>query len=1150
MNYAVNRLSKTIFALVFGYCLQVTVNSFAQRDLKDIPDPDPEIERKSFIVADGFEVNLFAADPQIAKPIQMNFDADGRLWIASSSVYPHIKPGQKANDKILVLEDTDEDGQSDKTTVFADGLLIPTGVIPGDGGAYVANSTDLIHLRDTDADGRSDQKQIVLSGFGTEDTHHLLHTLRWGPDGCLYMNQSIYIHSHIETPYGVRRLNGGGIWRFRPESLELEVLCRGFVNPWGHHVDAWGQSFATDGAYGEGINYVFPGSVFVTAVGLKRRLQGLNPGSPKHCGLEILSGSHLPPEFRGNMITNDFRDHRVCRFVVKEDGAGYTSQQETELIKTKHVAFRPIDVKMGSDGAIYVADWYNPIIQHGEVDFRDPRRDHTHGRIWRITAKGRPLVKRPKITGADIPALLDLLKRPEDWVRQYVKLELKSRKSDDVESALTQWLEKLDPKAHNYEHHRLEALWVYECIGRFNPLLLFDLKTSADHRVRAAAVRVGSHFDPFDTYEAHITHKNPRVRLEAIRALTNQQSSEAAATAMQALDSPMDRFLDFALWQAMRDLEPFWLAEVKSGKRVFKSVKHLMFALQAAEAADGIRPIVKLIEANQIPANQRGEAFSLIAAQGGPQELKMVLDKVVADDSKMTNTTRVSLLNSLVDASRTRKMQPQGDLTGISKLLTSEDVKLAAVAIRGAGQWKLTSLRNEVKTRAEGETNVHATVREAAIQAIADYADPAAVQTLNRIATSDKTTENRVNAVNALSRIAPVLAARRAVDVLRDADGSVNMNLLLEPLLSRKNGPDQLIEALAGKNMDSEIAKGVVRVVRSSSQPSPLLVAEIQRAGNLKEASWKLTPSLLKELVDDVAAKGDAHRGELVYRRSELQCMKCHRIAGAGGIVGPDLISLGASAQVDYLIESLIDPNKKVKENFHSLVLQTDQGKIVSGIPIRRSDKEIVLRDTEDRKITIQTDSILAEKEGRSLMPEGLVNPLTRAELVDLVRFLSELGKVGDFAVGKARLARRWKALVWTPDGNRRLNRTSFDTAATNDPALTWRPAYSLVSGKLPLVELAKLTPHRNLDPTSFVRCQLEVTSAGRFDLNVNSHDGLQFWVDGKPTTISRSTVLNLDRGMHSLTLGINRRSRTEPVRLELTIPDVNGGVADFVTGK
>jgi putative membrane-bound dehydrogenase-like protein len=300
---------RRFFVLMLVFCSATP--AMAQRNLRNIPDPDPELERKTFIVAPGFEVNLWAGDPQIHKPIHMNFDEKGRLWVASSEVYPQIKPGQEATDKILVLEDSDGDGKADKTTVFAEGLLIPTGVLPGDGGCYVANSTELLHFADTDGDGKADQKRVVLSGFGTEDTHHLLHSPRWGHDGQLYMNQSIYIHSHVETPWGVRRLNGGGLWRFRPETLELDVFCEGFVNPWGHHQDYWGQSFATDGAYGEGINYVFPGSVFVAAPGMKRRVEGLNPGSPKHCGLEIVSGGHLPDDWQGSMITNDFRAHRV-----------------------------------------------------------------------------------------------------------------------------------------------------------------------------------------------------------------------------------------------------------------------------------------------------------------------------------------------------------------------------------------------------------------------------------------------------------------------------------------------------------------------------------------------------------------------------------------------------------------------------------------------------------------------------------------------------------------------------------------------------------------------------------------------------------------------------------------------------------------------
>jgi len=439
------------FGLAFASLLLCTTASGQNAD--HIPVPDPELERQTFKVPEGFDVQLFAADPVIAKPIQMNFDEAGRLWIVSSEVYPHIKPGAQASDRVLVVEDTDHDGVSDKTHVFAEGLLIPTGIAPGDGGAYVANSTQLLHYTDDDGDLKADSKRVVLSGFGTEDTHHILHTLRWGPDGYLYFNQSIYIHSHIETPWGVRRLNAGGIWQFRPETLELGVFMRGLVNGWGHHFDRFGQSFATDGAGGEGINYVVPGAYYFTAANAPQILHGLNPGSPKHCGLEIVETPMLPPDWQGSAITNDFRGHRVCRFKLTEDRSGYVSREQQEVIWSDHGAFRPIDVKLGPDGAIYIADWYNPIIQHGEVDFRDPRRDHTHGRIWRVSWKGAPKRTWNSLQDLTNAELFELLRSDDNYQRQSAKQVIRQRGASVLED-LRQWYAQITRTADT-EHLRL-----------------------------------------------------------------------------------------------------------------------------------------------------------------------------------------------------------------------------------------------------------------------------------------------------------------------------------------------------------------------------------------------------------------------------------------------------------------------------------------------------------------------------------------------------------------------------------------------------------------------------------------------------------------------------------------------------------------------
>jgi putative heme-binding domain-containing protein len=1139
-----------------------------QRNLKDIPVPDAELERRSFIVPEGFEVNLYAADPQIAKPIQMNFDAQGRLWIASSSVYPHIKPGEVANDKILIVEDRDGDGRAERTSVFADKLLIPTGVVPGDNGAYVVNSTELLHVEDTDGDGKADRRRVVLSGFGSEDTHHLLHTLRWGHDGSLYMNQSIYIHSHVETPYGVKRLGGGGIWRFRPDTLQLEVVCRGFVNPWGHHFDHWGQSFATDGAYGHGINYVFPGSVFVTAPGAKRFVAGLNPGSPKHCGLEIVGGRHLPADWQGNMITNDFRAHRVCRFVVTEDGAGYASRQETELIKSKHGAFRPIDVKMGPDGAIYIADWYNPIIQHGEVDFRDARRDHVHGRIWRVSVKKRPLVKKPKLVNATSEELLDALQSPEEWIRLHAKLQLKKQDPMRVRKALDTWLAKRQPDAEGYWHDRLEGLWVLQCLNTIDIDYLVALVSSPDHRVRAACLRVASQWledsrlqtavnaGPGDQeklkrlLQQGVLDEHPRVRLEAVRAWARIPSADSAGQALRVLDQPMDRFLDFALWQTMRDLRSQWLPGVVSGEiAIDQQIPHWVFAMRAVEAGEAIPVLMKVIRNNPLDQEQTEDALSAIASLGGPAEMGQLLKMATNKETAISKARQVEILGSLVNTSRQRKLRPAGNLAEAATLLNSQNDRLRAIGAEACGLWKMNSQFEKIVAMAGDDAEV-SLVRVAAIQALAAYGTPTSLQRAVELAGNAPLTRERVAAVNAVASVSPQLGSKVAVQLLQEAPKDLVVAEVVRELVSRKGGEQVLVKALDGVKLQGDVAKLLVRAVRNTGRPAESLLNAIRTAGGLTAGGWKLDAKLMESLLASVQKDGQAKIGEAIYRRANLQCMKCHAIGGAGGKVGPDLVSLGGSAQLDYLVESLLLPNKKVKENFHALQVLREDGRVVSGVPVRQNKKELVLRTAEDKLVTIPVGIIEESRVGRSLMPDGTVDSLTREELVHLVRFLSELGKLGDFAVGKEQVARRWETLLFTREANQRLNRTSFDTAASGDAALQWGAAYSAVSGSLPVDALPRFQLRSGTNPTSFVRAELVVTTAGKIQLACQDPQGLSLWIDGRPRPLLADNQWELSRGRHVITLAIDRQLRVAPLRLELLPVTSNGAQVQWRTGK
>jgi putative heme-binding domain-containing protein len=274
-----------------------------------------------------------------------------------------------------------------------------------------------------------------------------------------------------------------------------------------------------------------------------------------------------------------------------------------------------------------------------------------------------------------------------------------------------------------------------------------------------------------------------------------------------------------------------------------------------------------------------------------------------------------------------------------------------------------------------------------------------------------------------------------------------------------------------------------------------------------------------------------------------LLCQRCHAIGGAGGQVGPDLISIGASAQVDYLVESIYEPTKKIKENYNSLVVLTDDGRVTTGIKVRETDRELVIRTAEDQIVPIERASIEEQSPGNSLMPVGLVDNLTRDETIDLVRFLSELGKVGPYSLGNSRVVRRWQVLQPTPASKDAIRRRGLLAAAVDSPEFTWTAAYSQVSGSLPLDVLPGLPP-------GFVRFQLQANAAGVVKLLFNSTAGLSLWIDGAPHDLQPQTLVELPLGTHTLTLAVDAPLPSDGLRIELA--DIPGSSASvqIVGGK
>jgi putative heme-binding domain-containing protein len=409
-------------------------------------DTSPAAELASLRVLDGFEVSLFASEADgVRKPIQLRFDPDGRLWVCGSVVYPQLKPGEKPRDQVVVLEDTNGDGRADKTTVFADDLLMPTGLELGDGGLYVNSGTELLHLRDTDGDGKADQRRVVFRGFGTGDTHQTINSFTWGPSGELLFSQGLHARSRIETPWGIEELQQAGVWRYWPRRARLDPFWSGAMgahNPFGNVFDHWGQPFVLAGN-GHGIYHLTPAMIRTDHFLEQRWLW--NEGR-KFGGGDFVENSRWPAANQGELLTGGYLQNTVERFrVTDEGGSGFKVARLAPLIESTNIAFRVVDARFGPDGALYLADWFNPVIGHYQASFRDPNRDKDHGRIWRVVpktqiAEGKSKLGKPNFTKRSTAELLDELKSPERWNRQMAKRVIADRPTADVTNALNQWL--------------------------------------------------------------------------------------------------------------------------------------------------------------------------------------------------------------------------------------------------------------------------------------------------------------------------------------------------------------------------------------------------------------------------------------------------------------------------------------------------------------------------------------------------------------------------------------------------------------------------------------------------------------------------------------------------------------------------------------
>lgn len=562
-------------------------------------------------------------------------------------------------------------------------------------------------------------------------------------------------------------------------------------------------------------------------------------------------------------------------------------------------------------------------------------------------------------------------------------------------------------------------------------------------------------------------------------------------------------------------------------------------ALFAADAPSPAAAMMKLLKSGKVPEERLASLVKLVCDRGNADDLAYLFAQAAAPEG-WNDRLRLETLAALRDASRNRKVIPSGDHAGLSGLLRSTNSELRLLATELSGEWKVADAVAPLKEVAmSSETSVVG--RQAALEALGKIDPQEAGDVLQGLMATDRPVSIRAQAAAAMVSIDLKNAAGNAAQVFGSADPAAVPVSLLDAFLNVKNGSDALATELERRPPTADAAKILLRHMYSVGRTDAALSGVLSRIAGINQDPTPPSKEQIAALAVEAAEQGDAARGELVFRRGDLSCMKCHAVSKAGGQIGPDLSAVGSSSPVEYLVASILDPDQAIKEAYATKLVLMADGRIHQGIMADRTAQTLVLKDAAGKLTSLPLADIEEEVEGKSLMPKGLVNFMTHSELLDLVKFLSMLGKPGEYEVRSTQRMQRWQVLKDLPaalSGELPDPSTLADLMARTE---SWTSVYSLVNGDLPLADLAGAEPGRFI----FVRGDFTVTAPGPISFSLNSAAGVDVWVDDRPVETSATIPLTPETGRHSVVFRVHPSARNgEPLRLELQRPA--GSKAEF----
>jgi putative heme-binding domain-containing protein len=877
----------------------------------------------------------------------------------------------------------------------------------------------------------------------------------------------------------------------------------GCGNPWGHVFDTWGQSFFIDNPR---INYLSPST---GNSGRVAELMNLAK-TEKQCGGDLVTGTHMPEELQGQLLTGRFKSRTVIRYEFIENGAGFDANVLPPLVASRHPNFRPVDTKIGPDGAVYVADWYNSIINHAQHNFRDPRRDHSHGRIWRITHKQRPLAKKPKLVGQPTNVVLDALKSPNAWTRHQARGVLGERDRDEVLQATEKWVASLDAADVDYDRHLVEAMWACQNVERVSETILKKVLGANTGHARAAGARVIRYWhdglsDPIALIKQAASDEFPRTRMEAILSAGFIPKAEAYTAALHALDHERDKAIDIALKQTVIALETHWRPALEADTLKFAKPEHKTFSEQSAGLGFD-KQLAAVLKSAKPKAEDLTSIRNKLPKVGNTKHATAILNAVTSKKSKLNDAAKTELLAALYELARDRQVKPRKP-DALGQLTRSNNDALAAAAARNLGAAKAKTAEKTL-TALLGDAKRGASVRTAAARGLAMLASNRAQNTLETTAKKGDVV-GRYAAITGLIAVNHQTAADAAASVLMEDPGTADAAALIQAFIARQRGTKSLAEATAKTTPHPKVTEQLAAYHRQTGQlPKQLLkLAESANAG--QTLSKRLLAEAQNKLTAAVEAQGNADRGEMIYRRKALACTSCHGIGPVGPAIGPNLAAVGGGASTDYIVEAILKPNASIAEHYENVMIQKADGSVINGVITFKSNEETAVRSSAHGGdiVRIPAREIKKTTVMPSLMPAGLADQLkSRQEFLDLAKFVAQLGRPGPYANNEAPFLRKWRL---APATNPHL-------PPATPPAL---PAYSKVGGELPAEDLNFGADH------VFAQSFVNVRVPGSISLEISDVTGLQLWVDKKQIT-DLSAPIHAERGRRTLTFIVDRNKR------------------------